>query len=151
MTAALLLLVLGDGPKPEVIKEPPKDLGKSEPRLTGTWLVVAAVKEGDTLTPEQAKGLTVILDAGSITVQDALSLEKATHVLDRTARPKAIDILSERAPKEGLVRGVYELDGDSLKLAWARPGTARPRSVHAADFPASELPNLTFLVLKRKK
>jgi uncharacterized protein (TIGR03067 family) len=147
----VLLLVLLDAPKPEIIKEPPKELSQSDPGLRGTWLVVAALKEGDRLSPQKIQTLSVVITGSSITVQDAVSTEMGTHTLDRSVQPRTIDILSEKAPREGTVRGVYDLDGDDLKIAWTKAGHPRPRSADMNDCKPTDLPVTTFLVLKRKK
>jgi uncharacterized protein (TIGR03067 family) len=152
MSPALFLLLLADTPPiPEVIKEPPKELTRTEPKMAGTWSVVAAVKEGDRLTPERMLAIVVTIDGSSITIRDPDSIETGAHTLDRSVRPKIIDILSEKAPKDRPVLGVYDLDGDTLKIAWARSGKPRPRSPEVSECFPDDLKVTTFLVLKRKK
>jgi uncharacterized protein (TIGR03067 family) len=152
MSSVLFLLLLADlPPVPEVIKEPPKDLTRTEPKMAGTWGVVAAVKEGDRLSAERMKAIVVSIDGSSITIRDPDSTETGMHTLDRSVQPKIIDILSEKAPKDKSVLGVYDLDGDTLKIAWSRTGNPRPRSPEVSDCAPGDLKVTTFLVLKRRK
>jgi uncharacterized protein (TIGR03067 family) len=80
-------------------------------KLEGTWEVTAVVGDGK----EQPKGK---LD--KLTIKDGTlsgfgpDLKLAT---DATRKPKWLDLTFSREGTERTVNGIYELDGDELKLA----------------------------------
>lgn len=69
--------------------------------------------------------------------------------LNAKAKPKEIDHTVEdpALPKPLIIKGIYELDGDNLKICWMRPGgVGRPK-----DFTAKKDSRHAVLVLKRVK
>jgi uncharacterized protein (TIGR03067 family) len=84
--------------------------------FTGTWEIVAVTPDGAT---KDARRLVFRKD-GTYTAQDkdGKELWTGTFEIDPTATPKVWDHRSHDAKKTGAdVLGIYELDGDKLKVA----------------------------------
>ena len=52
--------------------------------------------------------------------------EEAAYTVDPTRKPAHIDIRPEKGKKDLVVYGIYELSGDTLKLAFGFDGRERP-------------------------
>lgn len=103
--------------------------------FSGTWEIVKVSPEGAT---KDAKRLVFKKDGGYAALdKDGKELWGGTFEIDPTATPKVWDHRSHDSKKEGTdVLGIYQLDGDSLKVAcvvgrwkgkeWV--GKARPKT-----------------------
>jgi uncharacterized protein (TIGR03067 family) len=116
--AGVGLLVAAGAGSGEAVK---KDLEA----LKGTWMVVSAEKDGKKLTDEQLKGITLTYDgAGKTSVKkgDQLLFE-GTIKIDPTKKPKTLDATqtSEGENKGKTFLGIYEIQGDTLKICSAEP------------------------------
>jgi uncharacterized protein (TIGR03067 family) len=105
---------------------------KALAEFTGTWEIVAVTPDGAT---KDARRLVFRKD-GTYAAQDkdGKELWAGTFEIDPTATPKVWDHRSHDAKKTGTdVLGIYELDGDKLKVAcvvgqWnGREWTGKPR------------------------
>lgn len=100
--------------------------------FSGTWEIVKVSPEGAT---KDAKRLVFKKDGGYAAVgKDGKELWAGTFEIDPTATPKVWDHRSHDSRKENTgVLGIYELDGDTLKVAcvvgqWkGTEGVGRPR------------------------
>jgi uncharacterized protein (TIGR03067 family) len=96
----------------------PSDAKKDEERLQGTWLVVSGEHAGKPVPDKMVQGLRQIMKGNRLTIQlGTETLAEGTFTLDPTKKPPAIDV--EVIEKDGKTRkglGIYELDGDTLKL-----------------------------------
>ena len=111
-------------------------LAKAREAFMGTWEVVAVTPAGAT---KDARRLVFNPDGTySALGGDGKELWAGTYEIDPTATPKAWDHRSHDAKKDGTdVLGVYELDGDTLKVAcvvgrWKEKewvGRPRPKAV----------------------
>jgi RNA polymerase sigma factor (sigma-70 family) len=121
--------------------------------IQGTWRVVKLAAEGKEQDDDEAKRIKKgawIIKAGKITVKKADEDSEVTYKLYPQRKPKAIDVTPQTGPpaeKGKLVKGVYELKGDELKICIpAAPGSDRPDAV------ATKAGSRTMLlVLKRQK
>jgi RNA polymerase sigma factor (sigma-70 family) len=87
-------------------------------KLQGTWHAVSGEAEGKDVSEEFVKKLSIVFAGDKITLAGLVRGEnekgvEGTFKLDPTAKPKAIDI--NITNKEDAV-GIYELEGDTLKL-----------------------------------
>jgi uncharacterized protein (TIGR03067 family) len=137
--------------------DPADEAGK----LQGTWAVVSAV--GIDAPQEAVKRLKVVIRRETIHIMapdgvDAKAAlrerEKANFKLDPSKKPKAIDLSKD--PSRLSARGIYELDGDTLKLAWRKEGprpTEFPTRQRPREFTggAPENNDLVLMVLKKEK
>jgi uncharacterized protein (TIGR03067 family) len=78
--------------------------------------------------------------------QPAERFEKGTYKLDPTKTPKSIDCLLSEGPYKGLVvAGIYELNGDTLKICWSAWGVLE----HPIEFSATPGSQRALVILKR--
>ena len=118
-----------------------KPLANDVEKIQGTWLLVSGERGGKPLPPEITKNIKLVFAGDKLTTKNKDRKSEASFKLDATTKPKEIDI-----DMEGSVgRGIYQLDGDNLKIAHGEVGDPRP-----TEFP-KELSGLTVLVLQREK
>ncbi len=118
-------------------------------QIQGTWTVVSGEKGGKRGDAGDGK-VKVIIGKDKITVEkDGNQVEEeATYELGPTKKPKWIDLTVKREGKEGTMRGIYELDGDSLKICL----NERPDDERSTEFVSKAgTPNDRLLILKRDK
>lgn len=126
-------VALADEPKADARKAA---VEKALEEFTGTWEIVSVTPDGAT---KDARRLAFKKD-GTYAAQDkdGKELWAGTYEVDPTATPKVWDHRSYDAKKTGTdVLGIYELDGDRLKVAcvvgqwkgkdWT--GMPRPKSI----------------------
>ena len=140
----LLVLVFASG------AEGPKDdaAAKDLKRMEGDWAAVSIEVDGMKIPVEDAMALFRSVKGDQYTVSRYRKVVgKGTIRLDATKKPRAIDALPAGASGEGKsLLGIYEFDGNKLKLCFARPGVARP-----TEFSAKEDSGHTLTVWQREK
>jgi uncharacterized protein (TIGR03067 family) len=113
-------------------------------RLQGKWTAVSATFRGKDLTAEQLTRLSITLAGNRATLTDPNSGEEmaGTFTIDATRSPKHINFIApdgkEQAP------GIFEFDGERLKVAFVDSDYARP-----TDFQPAETPDHMSAVLER--
>jgi uncharacterized protein (TIGR03067 family) len=120
-----LLLLAGPG-SPSVSGAPPgAALTKELRALAGTWKPMATENNGYKSSEGDLDGILWIRDAdGKWTMRrgDKAVVEWAVKGIDPTKSPKTIDIEVTAGPYKGVVYlGIYELDGDTLRICFALP------------------------------
>ena len=113
--------------------------------MQGTWLVVAAEREGKPALGDVAKPMQVIIKGDSFTFTDGQHEEKGTLKLDSSAKPKSVDLIAGNAHDKPAY-GIYELTTSSLKMCWTKDGGSRPQ-----DFTTKPGSNSGMFILKRDK
>jgi uncharacterized protein (TIGR03067 family) len=111
-------------------------------KIQGTWLVVSAEQGGKPLSPEDAKTLKLVFAGDKLTLQHNDQKVQGPFKLDPDKKPKEMDV--EIAGKT--CKAIYQLDGDTLKIAHGEPGDPRPE-----EFRAKEGSHRQIMVLKRDK
>lgn len=123
---------------PKAGEEKKEAVAKALESFSGTWEIASMTPAGAT---KDARRLVFRKDGTYAAVDgDGKELWAGTFEVDPTASPKVWDHRSDDAKKEGKdVLGIYELDGDRLKVAcvvgqwkggeWA--GKARPKGFDA--------------------
>ena len=119
----LLLAGLGS---PNASGDPLGDaLTKELKALAGTWRPISAENNGYKSSEGDLDGILWIRDAdGKWTARrgDKAVVEWAVKKIDPTKNPKTIDIEVTAGPYKGVVYlGIYELDGDTLRICFALP------------------------------
>src|SRR5262245_59127791 len=102
--------------------EEKKPVGDQE-KIQGTWALVSGERYGKPLPEEVVKHVKLIFSGNKLTTKTGDRLAEGTFKLDPSKKPKEIDL-----DVEGNVgKGIYQLDGDTLKLVHGEVGDARPR------------------------
>jgi RNA polymerase sigma factor (sigma-70 family) len=103
-------------------------------QMRGTWSRTETeeiIENGRQLPPREKKVTYVLADDKLIRLgDDGLIDETLTLKLDPTASPKAVDMISLQY---GTLWGIYELDGDSLKIAYSTDEDKRPTKFSSSD------------------
>ena len=106
------------------------DAAKDAEKIQGTW-TVADVERGGSKMPESLRTkMQVIIKDGSMAIvvdkdDPKTKGEEAKLELDPSTKPKSLQMTSPDKDKP-TVRGIYELEGDTLKMCWRMNGGARP-------------------------
>jgi uncharacterized protein (TIGR03067 family) len=97
--------------------------------------MVSGSADGQPMPAEMAKQMKRVCKGDELTVSMAgNTFFKAKLTLDATKTPKTVDYeMTEGITKGKKQLGIYELDGDTLKSCFAKPGAERP-----ADFKPGE-------------
>jgi uncharacterized protein (TIGR03067 family) len=111
-------------------------------KMQGTWVLVSGERGGEPVPAEVAKDLRLVIAGNKMTLQNKDRKTTFTFKLNPDKKPKQIDV--DMDGKVG--KGIYQLDGDSLKIAHGELGDARPK-----EFPTKKGSQLTIMVFKRQK
>jgi uncharacterized protein (TIGR03067 family) len=117
-------------------------------RMQGDWVVASMESDGMKIPDDDAMALFRSVKGDQYTVSRYRRVAgKGTIKLDATKKPRAIDALPAGAKGDAkALLGIYEFEGDKLKLCFARPGVARP-----TEFSAKEDSGHTLTVWQREK
>ncbi len=122
---------------------------KDKAALQGTWQVTASVSKGDKVSADDLKGLFLIFRGDAILIREGGKTEENfSFVLDPNKKTKEIDLLLKVGPQKGRIdKGIYQVDGDSLKICiQTSKDAARPR-----DFSSPAGSELWLVLLQRAK
>ena len=122
---------------------------KDKAALQGTWKVTASASKGENVPADDLKDLFLIFRADAIHIREGgKTMENFTFLLDPTKKIKEIDLTLRVGPQKGRVdRGIYQLDGDTLKICIQTNKDAdRPR-----EFVSRPNTELWLIVLQRTK
>jgi uncharacterized protein (TIGR03067 family) len=111
-------------------------------KLQGTWVLVSGEHDGQPIPEEVAKTVKLVFVGDKVTLHHNDQKNEGTFKVAPDKKPKELDLDMD----SGAVKGIYQLDGDTLKLANAKPGEERPK-----EFPKKEGSGLTVATLKRQK
>ena len=125
----------------------PQEAAKNDlESLQGTWSVVTLENDGTPSPPESVKGSTFVVKGDRYTLKGGQDTFRGTLKLDPTKKPKALDatFVDDDGKDKGKAQGIYELDGDRLRICW-REGDKRP-----AEFASKPGSGARLIVLKRQ-
>jgi uncharacterized protein (TIGR03067 family) len=119
---------------------------KEHEQLQGNWSFVQAEHDGHKSSQDKLKALKLSIGADKLTLRGDKGMEYA-YKIDPAKKPKIIDVTPSDGPDKGMVlQGIYELNGDELKLCLSKPGRDRP-----TEFVSKENTGLVLILLKREK
>jgi uncharacterized protein (TIGR03067 family) len=117
-------------------------------RMQGDWQGVSWVVDGTPVPDDDAQCMFRTIKGDQyIVFRFENPRGKGTLKLDATKTPKTIDALPDGpAAKAGPIAGIYEINGNTLKLCFAPPGKERPK-----DFTSKAGSGHTLTVWMREK
>lgn len=136
-----MTLVMARGDDSEAVK---KDLAQ----LQGEWSMVLGSADGQPMPEEMHKRMKRVCKGDEATTMMGTNIFlKARITLDPAKKPKAIAYEMTGGVTKGKKQlGVYEVDGDTFKACFAKPGEPRP-----TDFSSKPGDGRTSSVWKREK
>src|ERR1700692_2782799 len=103
---AVLILVAGALIAADKKKEAPK---KDVDQMQGSWAVVEAAKNGESVGEDKLKELTVVIKKSQLTVTTGDETHEVPFTLDPKKKPKTIDANPTSGPyKDKTLLGIYE-------------------------------------------
>jgi uncharacterized protein (TIGR03067 family) len=115
----------------------PDDAVKKEmAKLEGTWSVTALTNDGKKGKDEDIRKIRVILKGDNYTAKVGdMVVEGGTWTIDPTRKPKSIDATATSGDDKGKKSlGIYELDGDTLKMCFGPAGKdERPKEFESKE------------------
>jgi uncharacterized protein (TIGR03067 family) len=123
------------------------DVEKELKMFQGTWTFESVEAGGKEVPADQFKGMTVTFEGDKYSVKTGdMVVEAATLKLDPSKSPKTLDATVAEGPNKGtVILGIYEINGDTLKVCFDPEGKKRPTEFKSA--PGSQ----TLVVHKRVK
>jgi uncharacterized protein (TIGR03067 family) len=121
--------VRGDPAPNEAVK-------KEVDRLQGTWVPRSSITEGVAAKQAELDVLRLIIkgDRWSYSIGGGPSIlqPEPRFVVDPSANPRTLDVLSVKDKGKSLLRAIYEVDGDTLKVCFTVGNAERPREFKSA-------------------
>ncbi|HEY7330569.1 MAG TPA: TIGR03067 domain-containing protein [Gemmataceae bacterium] len=116
-----------------------------EEMLQGEWILSSIEIQGKTLPAPLGKGGSIIFAKdGKLVMKDPGKTDRnGTYKIDASKNPKQIDLTVSREGEA--VHGIYELDGEKLKMAFSSDG---PKGHRPSDFKGE---NVMIVLWKRQK
>ena len=116
-------------------------------KLDGVWLPSSAELGGEKFPDAVRKTIKLVIKKGHYTVTVGNAVDKGTVKVNRTAKPKKLDIIGTEGPNKGkTILAIYERKGDTLRVCYDLTGKSRPKK-----FKTREGTQLFLVTYKRQK
>jgi uncharacterized protein (TIGR03067 family) len=104
------------------------DLEKEVRKFQGTWTFESSETGGKKIPADELKGFILIFEGDKHTVKKGDEvIQVGTQKINPSKSPKTIDVTMTEGPSKGKVMlGIYEIDGDTLKVCFDSQGKKRP-------------------------
>jgi len=109
---------------------------KDTSKLVGTWTVTAAQKDGKEEAATNLKGKEVKITKDTITCtdKDGKTEMACKYTVDTSGKTWQVSMeCTEGAHKGKKVKGIMKLDGDTLKVCYAKPDKDAPTSFKTGE------------------
>jgi uncharacterized protein (TIGR03067 family) len=144
LTSAMCGLILGTAP---VLFVQPAEAAQA--KLQGTWTAAKAERDGKAADEVVGHRLTFTGNSFQIQSEDGKPLYAGTVRLDPTVKPAAIDFEHKEGSLKGKAwKGIYALDGDTLRICDNAPNLEKDRP---ATFEAKSESGYVVITFKRAK
>ena len=98
-------------------------------KLQGTWIV--ELMESGPIKTKPKKKTSYVFSGTDLTIkEEGMKDDKRTCKLDASKKPKEIDFIDAN---KNTMKAAYELDGDTLKIAYPPMADTRPKAVDPKD------------------
>jgi len=127
-------LVLFAALLPAAADAPVTDVNASDlAKMQGEWMVASITNDGIKRSDDEAQTLFRTVTANQYTIfLFNKPISRGTFKIDATKKPKTIDSTPPGPPgKSKPILGIYEFNGDTLKICNAPPGMPRPTDFEA--------------------
>ena len=145
-TAFVIALVAAIIPSPRA--EENDVVKKDMAQLQGEWSMVSGSADGQPMPDQMLKQMKRVCKGDETTTTMAGEVfMKAKFTIDPSKKPKTIDYqMTGGFTKDKKQLGIYEVEGDTFKACFAKPGAERPK-----DFTSEAGDGRTTSVWKRVK
>lgn len=117
-------------------------------KLQGIWQLVAMEAEGDAMPADELGDRKAVYEGNRLSLRSGETVRRRGIItLNPSRSPKAMNTWDQDGPyQDQTVPGIYELEGDTLKICFARPGQERPKT-----FTTKMGTGVLYCVYKRQK
>lgn len=118
-------------------------------KLEGTWAITEFTSKGQKVPEDQLKHMQIVFakDKTATMKMDGNAVDTSTFEIKSGEKPKHMDMKETKGEnKDKVEMGIYELDGDTLKICSAAINEKRP-----TEFGSKEGGTTTLVILKRVK
>lgn len=120
------------------------DAKKEHEKIKGKWTLVSIESHEGKVEPKRAT-VEFTLDKMTIKLGTKDNGRQFTYKLDPSKTPRVIELVRDNRPEVPAQHGIYQFDGDTLKICTAEMG-ARPK-----EFKPDEATQTIIVTLKRQK
>jgi uncharacterized protein (TIGR03067 family) len=124
------------------------DVAKELKKFQGVWTIESLESGGKKIPADAFKEMTLIYEGDKYTVKNGKDvIQVGIQKLDPSKSPKTLDgKITEGFGKGSVLPGIYENDGDTLKVCFDEGGKKRP-----TEFKTASGTQTTLVVYKRVK
>jgi uncharacterized protein (TIGR03067 family) len=127
---------------------PPDETQKAKAKLQTTWVFRSAEVNGQKAPEAAIKDFKLVIAGDQATFKLEGDIKATIKTLDPATTPTIIDLEFKEGPIKGVLEGIYQLEGDTLKLCICLIPDARQRP---GEFSTKEGSNQILIVLKKEK
>lgn len=143
-TLAALVACGAVGPVAAQLKDAKDDVKAHLEKLAGTWKLEKEIRDGE--ERKKVEDIQLTFKGDKVTLSEDGKAMEATVKIDPSTKPAEMDITLKEGGKEETLQAIYELNGDTLQLAFNKEGGVRP-----AKFESAAGSKVTVATLKRVK
>src|SRR5262249_8632881 len=124
------------------------DAKKALAKLDGTWRAESMAVDGNKLGADDVKAYSVTIKDGKYSAKMGNDVyNEGTLKIDPAKKPGTLDVMPSKGDNEGkTMQGIFELDGDTLKICLSQPDGDRPK-----EFASEAGTGRLYVVYKRQK
>ena len=111
-----------------ILADDKADLEKELKKFQGAWTIESSETGGQKIPADQLKEFIVTFEGDKHTLKMGDKVfQVGTQKIDPSKSPRTIDVTMTEGPEKGAVMlGIYEFDGDTLKVCFDPKGKMRP-------------------------
>jgi uncharacterized protein (TIGR03067 family) len=100
---------------------------KNKVNIEGAWKITTVSLNGKDQPDFKDRSIVLtFLKDGKLTTDDSGKKEEGKYKIDAAKKPMEIDLAKGTGPKDD-AKGIFSIDGDTLKIAIAAPGDGAPK------------------------